>query len=46
MIEEILSNQLNGEPIHDAVIIGVNIIIVLIFYEIMFSAMFSIFKKN
>lgn len=45
MIEEVLSNQLNGEPIHDAVIIGVNVIIILIFYQILFSALFSIFKK-
>lgn len=45
MIEEVLNNQLNGEPIHDAVIISVNVIIILIFYQILFSALFSIFKK-
>lgn len=44
-ITEILGTMLNGEPLHDSIVIGWYGIIGLLFYEILFSAMLSIFKR-
>lgn len=44
-IEEIASNMLNGEPIHDGIIIGIIFICFIEFYYTIFGAMFSIFKR-
>lgn len=43
-IEQIVSNMLTGEPIHDGVVIGTIFICFYIFYKEIFGAMFSIFK--
>lgn len=45
-IDTILSNYLNGEPLHDAFVIGILFTIFSIFYNTVFTAMFSIFKRN
>lgn len=44
-IEEIVSNMLNGEPIHDGVVIGIIFICFYSFYNTIFNGMFSIFKR-
>lgn len=44
-IEEILQNNLNGEPLHDSIIIGCAIGIILLFYKSLFGAIFEPFKK-
>lgn len=44
-IDTIISTMLNGEPIHDGIVIGVIFICFITFYEVIFNAMFSIFKK-
>lgn len=44
-IEEIISDSLNGEPLHDAVMIGISFIFAYEFYKVLFSAVFSIFKN-
>lgn len=45
-IEEIASSMLNGDPIHDGLVIGIIFICFYTFYSAIFSGMFSIFKKN
>ena len=42
----ILQNNLTGDPLKDAVIIGILFTVFWSFYEVIFSAVFSIFKKN
>lgn len=44
-IEQIISNLLNGEPIHDAIMICVSLIFAYEFYRVIFSSVFSIFKN-
>lgn len=44
-IEEIVTNMLNGEPIHDGLVIGIIFICFYVFYSAIFSGVFSIFKK-
>lgn len=44
-IEEIVSTMLNGEPIHDGLVIGIIFIAFMEFYYAIFGAMFSIFKR-
>ena len=44
-IEQIISSMLNGEPIHDSLMIGISFIFAIEFYRVFFSAMFSIFKN-
>lgn len=44
-IEEIVSNMLNGEPLHDAIVIGIIFICFYTFYSAIFGGLFSIFKK-
>lgn len=45
-LEEIVSNMLNGEPLHDSIIIGTIFIVFMSFYGAVFGAMFSIFNEN
>lgn len=45
-IEEIASSMLNGEPIHDGIVIGIIFICFYTFYNSIFSGMFSIFNKR
>lgn len=44
-IESIISELLNGEPIHDSLMIGIAFIFAYEFYKVLFSAVFSIFKN-
>lgn len=44
-LDEILGNMLNGEPIHDGVVIGIIFTCFIMFYYSVFGAMFSIFKR-
>ena len=44
-IENIISDMLNGEPIHDTIMIGIAFIFAYEFYKVFFSAVFSVFKK-
>lgn len=44
-IEYILQENLTGEPIKDAIIIGILFIVFWTFYNVLFEAVFSIFKK-
>lgn len=43
-IDNILNNSLNGEPIHDGVVIGIYFIVFYTFYKVIFQSLFSIFK--
>ena len=45
-IIEILENNLTGEPLKDAFIIGILFTILWSFYNVLFEAVFSIFKKK
>ena len=45
-IIEILEDNLTGEPLKDAMIIGILFTIFWTFYNVIFEAVFSIFKKN
>lgn len=45
-IEEIASTMLNGEPIHDGIVIGVIFICFYAFYNAIFGGLFSIFKSR
>lgn len=44
-IDEILSSMLNGEPLHDAIVIGIMFVCFKTFYDAIFNGMFSIFRK-
>lgn len=44
-IDEIATSMLNGEPVHDGIIIGILFTVFIIFYETMFSSIFTIFKR-
>ena len=44
-IVDILSNELTGEPIKDAIIMGILFTVFWSFYNVIFEAVFSIFKK-
>ena len=44
-IVDILSNELTGEPIKDAIIMGILFTVFWSFYNVVFEAVFSIFKK-
>ena len=44
-IISILQNNLTGEPLKDSVIIGILFIVFWSFYNVIFEAVFSIFKK-
>ena len=45
-LDTILNNMLNGEPLHDAITIGIIFTCFILFYKAIFGAMFSIFNKN
>lgn len=45
-IEEIASTMLNGEPVHDGIVIGIIFICFYSFYNAIFSGVFSIFNKR
>lgn len=44
-IEEIVSTMLNGEPIHDGIVIGIVFVCFISFYNAIFGGMFSFFRK-
>lgn len=44
-LEEIATSMLNGEPIHDGIVLGVIFICFYTFYNAIFGGLFSIFKK-
>lgn len=44
-IEQIISSMLNGEPLHDSIMIGIAFTFAYEFYKVFFSAVFSIFKN-
>ena len=44
-IEEIETSMLNGEPIHDGIVIGILFVCFYAFYNAIFSGLFTIFKK-
>ena len=44
-IIEILEDNLTGEPLKDAFIIGILFTILWSFYNVIFESVFSIFKK-
>ena len=44
-IVDILSSELTGEPIKDAIIMGILFTVFWSFYNVIFEAVFSIFKK-
>lgn len=44
-IENIISNMLNGEPLHDSIMISIAFIFAYEFYKVLFSSLFSIFTK-
>lgn len=44
-IISILSDNLTGEPLKDAIIIGILFTILWSFYNVIFEAVFSIFKR-
>lgn len=45
-IEEIVSNMLTGEPVHDGIVIGIIFICFYAFYNAIFSGLFSIFNRK
>lgn len=45
-IEEIVSNMLTGEPVHDGIVIGIIFICFYAFYNAIFSGLFSIFSRK
>lgn len=44
-IEEIATTMLNGDPIHDGIVIGIIFVCFYAFYNAIFSGLFTIFKK-
>ena len=44
-VVEILEDNLTGEPLKDAIIIGVLFVVFWSFYNVIFESVFSIFKK-
>lgn len=44
-IEEIATSMLNGDPIHDGIVIGIIFVCFYAFYNAIFSGLFTIFKK-
>lgn len=45
-IEEIVSNMLTGDPVHDGIVIGIIFICFYAFYNAIFSGLFSIFSRK
>ena len=44
-IIEILEDNLTGNPLEDAIIIGILFVLFWSFYNVLFESVFSIFKK-
>lgn len=44
-IDEIVSTMLNGEPIHDGIVIGIVFTCFITFYNVFFGSVFSMFRK-
>lgn len=44
-IDEIISTMLNGEPIHDSIVIGIVFVCFITFYNVFFSSVFTLFRK-
>lgn len=45
-IEEIVTDMLNGEPVHDGLVIGIIFVCFYAFYNAIFSGLFSIFNRK
>lgn len=45
-IEQVISTMLNGEIIHDGIVIGIIFICFYTFYNVIFTSMFSIFDRK
>ena len=45
-LDTILTNFLNGEPLHDAIVIGILFAVFMVFYNTIFTAIFSFFKTS
>lgn len=45
-LDTIINTMLNGEPIHDGIVIGTIFICFYTFYQCIFSGLFSIFSKK
>lgn len=45
-IIDILEDNLTGEPLKDAIIIGILFTVFWTFYNVIFETVFSIFKRN
>lgn len=45
-IDQVVSTMLNGEIIHDGLVIGICLICFYTFYSVIFSSMFSIFNRK
>ena len=45
-IEEIVADMLNGDPVHDGIVIGIIFICFYAFYNAIFSGLFSIFSRK
>ncbi len=45
-IEEIVSDMLNGDPVHDGLVIGIIFVCFYAFYNAIFSGLFSIFSRK
>ena len=44
-LDSLLSDYLNGEPLHDMVVIAILFTIMFEFYKVCFSSFFTIFKR-
>lgn len=45
-IEEIVADMLNGDPVHDGLVIGIIFVCFYAFYNAIFSGLFSIFSRK
>lgn len=45
-IDEVLSSMLNGEPIHDGIVIGIIFLCFYTFYNTIFGSIFTIFDRK
>lgn len=45
-IEEIVTDMLNGDPVHDGLVIGIIFVCFYAFYNAIFSGLFSIFNRK
>lgn len=45
-LSTMVTNMLNGEPLHDGIVVATILVVFYVFYSVMFASLFSIFKKN